>query len=167
MRKAWLVFRREYLERVKAKSFIVSTLLIPAFIYGVTVVPTQLATRKSGGLRKLAIVTSNQPTADAIAKKLEAPKSGNKYQLTVKVTDDPKASEGLKQQIESGALDGYLWLTNEAIDKGKVEFVANSTSDVVEISELHDAINTGVVRGRLAEKGIASADVEQMLKPVD
>src|SRR4051794_21611744 len=147
MRKAWLVFRREYLERVRAKSFIVSTFLIPAFIYGVTVVPTQLATRKSGGLRRLAIVTSNQPTADAIAKKLEAPKSGNKYELTLKVSDDPKESAALKQQIESGSLDGYLWLTNDAIEKGKVEFVANSTTDFVEISELHDALNTGVVRG--------------------
>ena len=167
MRKAWLVFRREYLERVRAKSFIVSTFLIPAFIYGVTVVPTQLATRKSGGLRRLAIVASDQATADAVQKKLEAPKSGNKYELTRKVSDDPKESAALKQQIESGSLDGYLWLTNDAIEKGKVEFVANSTSDFVEISELHDAINTGVVRGRLAQKGIASADVEQMLKPVD
>ncbi len=167
MRKAWLVFRREYLERVRSRSFIVSTLLIPAFIYAVTVLPTQLATRKGGSVRRLAIVASNQATAEAIANKLDSPKSGNKYELELKVTDDPRQSDALKQQVESGALDGYLWLTDNAIKDGKAVYVASSTSDFVEISELHSAVNTGIVRGRLAGRGISSDDVEQMLKPVE
>jgi ABC-2 type transport system permease protein len=167
MRKTWLIIRREYLERVRAKSFLISTVLIPAFIYGVTVLPTKLATRKGGETRHIVIVASNQQVADAIAKKLETSKSGTRYEVDRQVTDDPKATDALKQQIESGGLDGYLWLTNDAINNGKAVYVARSTSDFVEISELHSAVNTGVVRGRLAERGIAPSDVEQMLKPVE
>ena len=32
MHNAWVILKREYLERVRTKSFIVSTLLLPAFI---------------------------------------------------------------------------------------------------------------------------------------
>jgi ABC-2 type transport system permease protein len=167
MRKAWLVLRREYLERVRAKSFLVSTLLIPAFIYGVTVLPTQLATRKGSGSRHIAVVASNDRVAQAVVNKLTSAKSENKYQVDVKVTDDPKERDVLRKQIQLGDLDGYLWLTNDAINNGKVEYVANSTSDFVEIGDLHSAVNSGVVRARLAERGISSDQADQMLKPVE
>jgi ABC-2 type transport system permease protein len=167
MRKTWLVIRREYLERVRAKSFLISTVLIPAFIYGVAILPTQLAMRKGGGEQRLAIVTANPRVGEAIAKKLESPKSDIKYSVEIKSVDDPKERDDLKQQIESGTLDGYLWVTDEAINSGKVEYVGNSTSDFVAIGQLHDAVNTGVIRARLAEKGVSADEAEKMLKPVD
>jgi ABC-2 type transport system permease protein len=167
MRNTWLVIRREYLERVRAKSFLISTLLIPAFIYGVTVLPTQLATRKSSQSRHFAVVTSSQRVGDAIVKELASSKSGNKYQLDVKVSDDFAQQDALKHEIESGSLDGYLWLTNDAIAKNKVEFVAASTSDFVEIGELHSAVDKGVVRARLGDRGISPDEAEQVLKPID
>ena len=41
MRNTWLMIRREYLERVRTRSFLMSTiLLIPAFMFGVTVLPS-------------------------------------------------------------------------------------------------------------------------------
>ena len=167
MRNTWLVIRREYLERVRAKSFLISTLLIPAFIYAVTVLPTQFAMRKSGGTHRLAIVASSQAFADAVAKRLESKSSENKYVVQAKVTDNPLQRDELKQQIKAGALDGYLWVTDDAIKSGKVEYVASSTSDFVQIAELRSAVNTGVLRGRLSQRGVLPDEAEQLLKPVD
>src|SRR5690242_12693141 len=149
MRNTWLVIRREYIERVRAKSFLISTLLIPAFIYAVTVLPTQLATRKANSHLHVAIVTSSPRTGEAIAKQLEAVKSGNKYQVEIKTADDQQVRVNLKSQVESGTIDGYLWLTDDAINQGKVEYAASSTSDFVQIGELHSAVNTGITRARL------------------
>lgn len=167
MRNTWLVIRREYIERVRAKSFIVSTVLIPAFIYAVTVLPTQLATRKANSNLHVAVVTSNVRTGEAIAKQLQSVTSGNKYQVEVKTADDPQLRQSLKSQVESGAIDGYLWLTDDAINEGKVEYAASSTSDFVQIGELHSAVNTGVARARLGERGVSADEAEKMLKPVD
>jgi ABC-2 type transport system permease protein len=167
MRNTWLIMRREYLERVRAKSFLISTVLIPAFIYGVAILPTQLAMRKGGGSRHIALVTSNARVAEAIASKLRAPKSETKYELELKTAADPKERENLNALVAAGSLDGYLWLTDDALAKGKVEYVASSATDFVEISELHSAINTGVVRARLADRGISAEDSERMLKPVE
>src|SRR3954452_10425943 len=134
MRNTWLVIRREYLERVRAKSFLISTLLIPAFIYGVTVLPTQLATRKGSSTRRIAVVTSDPRVSEAITNKLQSTTSGNKYEVQTKVGGDTSQRDALKKDIESGSLDGYLWLASDAIASGKVEYVSSSTSDFVEIS---------------------------------
>lgn len=167
MRNTWLIIRREYLERVRAKSFLISTVVIPAFIYGVAILPTQLAMRKGGGSRHIAVVTSNERVAQAIANKLQTPKSETKYELELKTAADPKERENLNARVAAGSLDGYLWLTEDALANGKVEYVASSATDFVEISELHSAINTGVVRARLADRGISAEDSERMLKQVE
>ena len=54
MHNVWLIIRREYLERVRTKSFIISTLLLPAFMFGVTVLPSKLAMMKGDGVAELA-----------------------------------------------------------------------------------------------------------------
>ena len=42
MRNTWLVIKREYLERVRQRSFIVLTLLLPAIMIGAFVIPAKL-----------------------------------------------------------------------------------------------------------------------------
>jgi ABC-2 type transport system permease protein len=34
MRKVWMLIQREYLERVRSRSFVIFTLLMPAFMAG-------------------------------------------------------------------------------------------------------------------------------------
>ena len=43
MHKIWLIIQREYLVRVRKKSFIVMTLLGPILMAGLIIVPTYLA----------------------------------------------------------------------------------------------------------------------------
>jgi ABC-2 type transport system permease protein len=167
MRNTWLVIRREYIERVRAKSFIVSTVLIPAFIYAVTVLPTQLATRKASSNLHLVIVTSSERTGEAVARQLQSVTSGDTYRPDIKVGDGPQLRANLRSQVESGAIDGYLWLTDDAINQGRVEYAASSASDFVQIGELHSAVNTGVARARLADRGVSAEEAEKMLKAVD
>jgi ABC-2 type transport system permease protein len=167
MRNTWLVIRREYVERVRAKSFLISTLLIPAFIYAVTVLPTQLATRKSSQSVHLAIATSNPRVGEAIGQQLQSLKSGDKYSVEVRTVADQHEREKLRSEVQSGSLDGYLWLTEDAINSSKIDYVSTSTSDFVQIGELQSAVNTGVVRARLAERGVTADQAEQMLKPVN
>ncbi len=45
MGKVLVVFKREYLERVRSRWFIVATLLGPVFLAAITILPTVLAAR--------------------------------------------------------------------------------------------------------------------------
>ncbi len=62
MRNTWLIIKREYLERVRTRSFIVLTLLLPAIVGGAFILPMKIATMKSGGKTPhLVVVTSSLP----------------------------------------------------------------------------------------------------------
>ena len=45
MRNIFLIARREYLERVRSKAFIIMTLLIPGLMFAITAGPAMIATR--------------------------------------------------------------------------------------------------------------------------
>lgn len=55
MNKTFLILKREYLTRVKKKSFIITTLLVPFFMAGIIVIPTWLAMKGDKQERKIAI----------------------------------------------------------------------------------------------------------------
>src|SRR6266850_2375086 len=56
MRKFLAVVKREYTERVRAKMFIVVTLLAPVVISGFAVAPSLIFSIKSGGPLRIAVV---------------------------------------------------------------------------------------------------------------
>ncbi len=56
MSKFWAVFRREYAQVVKKKSFLVGLILTPALMAGVMVLPAILATMKSSTTEHLAVI---------------------------------------------------------------------------------------------------------------
>ena len=58
MNKLALIIKREYLSRVRKKSFIIMTLLTPLFMIGIFVIPTMLALNDEGK-SSMAIIDEN------------------------------------------------------------------------------------------------------------
>ncbi|MBN1927571.1 MAG: ABC transporter permease, partial [Prolixibacteraceae bacterium] len=56
MNKIFIIFKREYLTRVKKKSFLVLTLLMPLLFGGLMFLPGYLATRENKEAHKVAVV---------------------------------------------------------------------------------------------------------------
>ena len=165
MRNTWLIIRREYLERVRTRAFIVSTILLPAFMFGVTVLPSLLASRKSKSARHIVVAASDQSVADAISKQLSSNDNEGTYTPETRIATDATQQE-LNQAVSSGAIDGYLWVTNDAIAQGEVTFAAANTSDFVEGGELRAAVNSGVRRARLQARGLSAAETDDIMKSV-
>src|ERR1039457_5891574 len=61
MRNTWLIIKREYLERVRTRSFIVLTLLLPAIVGGAFILPMKIATMKSGNKAPHLVVVTSSP----------------------------------------------------------------------------------------------------------
>ena len=79
----WLVARREYLERVRAKSFLVMTILIP-LIMGGLIGGAAYLNRNLGSAGHLAVVTDNPQFANDLQTEMTPgsgvkPKSRSRY----------------------------------------------------------------------------------------
>lgn len=167
MRNTWLVIRREFLERVRAKSFIISTILMPAFVFAITVLPTKLMSMKSNDVMHLVVAASNIEIADAVDKQLHSKEIERKYQVDKQVvTDDSQARQALDDEVKNKKVGGYIWLTNQAIKDDKVAFVALSTSDFIINNNVRGAASDGVTRARLLQHGVSGTELDALMKPV-
>ncbi|HMK31635.1 MAG TPA: ABC transporter permease [Terriglobales bacterium] len=168
MRNVWLIIRREYVERVRTKAFLISTLILPLFMLAVTVLPAKLAGMKAEGTRHIVVVTSRSSLGEAVKRQLT---KGTEAEGAYRIEIDDRVTEGerelLRSRVSDGSLDGFLWLSDDAIASRKVTYAARETSDFIEDAGLGSALTVALMKERLAERGIAGADAENLLKDVN
>ena len=181
MRNIFLIAKREYLERVRSKAFIIMTLLIPGLMFAVTALPTIIATHSGGKAKHLVIVASDERTAESIRQQLEewsrktrnqtgdrrrsAPQLGA---LTIDVDTNTSEAEraALTQKVTQKQLDGVVFATDDALKAKKVEFLTRDVSSIITNSELERGLNDALRRRLLRNKGMSDAEIESALKPV-
>ena len=73
MLNVWLVAKREYLERIRAKSFLIMTILIPILMGGL-VYGAALANGRSGSNLHIAVVTQDPQFGADLKSELESTK---------------------------------------------------------------------------------------------
>jgi ABC-2 type transport system permease protein len=71
MKKFFAVVKREYVQRVRTKFFVISTVLGPLIMAGFAVVPALMFGIKSGGPTRLAIVDQTGKVYERVARELK------------------------------------------------------------------------------------------------
>ena len=167
MRNIGLILRREYLERVRTKSFVISTILLPLFMAGMVILPTKLVMLKNDHVKHIALVSNNADVAKSVASQLtDGTRFGTKY--TVDIISDTSEDERakLRDQVSSGQLDGFIWLSDDAIASRDVTYGTRETSDFTEDAGLQSAVSSAIMKHELASHGIPASDVDSLLKDV-
>jgi ABC-2 type transport system permease protein len=166
MLNVWLIAKREYLERVRAKSFLLMTILIPLLMGGL-VYGAALANGRSSS-KRMAVVTQDLQFGTDLKSELE---TGKDSKMTVEVVSPPTADtrDMLDQKLRDRALDGYLWVTPPATPHTRptFEWVPKAKADILTPSLLRQAIRTVLTREGLGSAGMLKPDVDSLLKPVD
>jgi len=164
-----LIARREYLERVRAKSFAVMTVLIPVLMGGL-LFGAALINRSLGSARHLAVITQKPAFAADLRTELTE-RDQDPPQLDLHSPSEPDLRGRLNAELHErhSTLDGYLITipSSEPSAQGDYEWVPKSKADVVTKSRIADAIRGALTRERLADSGMAAADVDKLLAPVD
>jgi ABC-2 type transport system permease protein len=177
MLNVWLIAKREYLERIRAKSFLIMTILIPLLMGGL-VYGAALANGRSGSNLHIAVVTQDQTFGADLKSELESTKhvdSGRdsaKQGVTKVEVISPPATETrafLDNQLRDRKLDGYIWVTPSPTPHTRptFEWVSKSKADILTPSLLGQGIRTTLTREGLGNLGMPSSDVDSLLKPVD
>ncbi len=178
MRNVWLIFRREYLERVKTKSFLVFTILIPLLMGGMFIVPMLLAGRRGSGVSKVVVVAENESVAKAVEQQLNSEAktvsadsrtgkdSGPTYAVTISTKLTEEEASRLRQEVSAGRVDGFLWITPDALNSRKIAYSTKDSTDFGNNFALQSAVQMALVKHELAGHGIAAEDAAKLLKPV-
>jgi ABC-2 type transport system permease protein len=166
MRNIWLIIRREYLERVRTRSFLISTILFPAMMLGFTILPAKMASMKSNATRHIAVVSENADFANAVKTQLEESKNA-KFAVDVNTEPTDATRTRLKSDVSASKLDGYVWLTKEAVDARTVNYYARETGDFIEVSTLQGALRSALMRRELMGHGMTPAEIDKMTNQLE
>jgi ABC-2 type transport system permease protein len=175
MLNVWLVAKREYLERIRAKSFLIMTILIPILMGGL-VYGAALANGRSGSNLHIAVVTPDPQFGADLKSELESTtrsdrdsaKQGiTKVDVISPPTSDTRAI--LDNRLRNRKLDGYIWVTPSTTPHTRptFEWVSKSKADILTPSLLGQGIRTALTREGLGNLGMPASDVDTLLKPVD
>ena len=181
MRNTWIILKREYLERVRTRTFLVLTLLAPAIMTALMILPAKLATMGEK-LQHFVIVASTQQFGEMVRQQmLEEPMGGeeaeaegsatqrkpeDQYVIDVDTNSTETEQASLRDNVSNRDIDGFLWLTDDAIAAHKVDWDTREMAGSREKSWIGDAVNRIVKQQELAKAGLPSAQAQELLTPV-
>ncbi len=192
LKNTWLIIKREYLERVRQRSFIVLTVLLPAIVGGAFFIPAKLSSMKSSKTQHLVVVTSDQKFGEIVRQQLlssakadddkasadknkedkeekdldDDNKSSNNYTIDVDSTPTEAEQAVLQNRVSSGDIDGYLWLNDDAVTARKVTYEGRESSGFMEKSWLSEQLDRAILLRELEQRGVSRDQADVMLKPV-
>lgn len=181
MHNILIIAKREYLERVRTRSFVIMTFFIPALMFGAIALPTMLLTRGSNETKRMVVVAADRDMAEMIRSRIEqkqAEKPQNPltsdqrglppthFTIEVSTNATPTERDVLTQKVNQKQLDGFLWATPDAIAAKKLDFVTNDTSSFIENGSLSETVGDALLRHELKTKGLQEKDIEGALNRV-
>ena len=169
MNRLWAIVRREYLERVRSKAFLIATLLGPILMAALTIAPALLAGRAGKPLH-LALLDETGRLKGALEAALKTKRLQDQPRFILETAGDGdlEANErALKTKVLEGRLDGYLKLPKDALTRSAAEYYGKTVSNMVDIRLLEDAVSSAITSERLTGAGVDRSRVEELTRGAD
>ncbi len=146
----WAVIRREYLQRVRSKAFIFTTIALPVFMAGVFLLPMYFANRDQEGERRIAVVDSTGALYERVAADLDA--SGWDVQA-----EPVGAVDAMPQRVRDGDFGGYLVLGSGTLATGEAVFAAAEQPSALDRLTLRTTVSRAALEVGLERSGVDAA----------
>ena len=169
--KLWAVIRREYLERVQTKAFIIGSLLGPVFIAGVLFVPALLTMRnlRADATSSLIVIDATgaglgERLRTALTPTTAAPNAGT---IDVRVTpvDGIAAAESLATKaVVSKEVDGYVVLDARTLRGERARYAGRKATAVGDMRRLETALRTSTLAERLESANLSPSLVDSLTR---
>jgi ABC-2 type transport system permease protein len=168
MAKLWAVIKREYLERVRSKWFLIATLFGPIFFSAIIIVPAWLASR-------------NKATSDIYNMViLDATGSGFGHRLAVNIAGDSTNSARMPtvtnvapsdltpaeslatRQVMSNTKNGYVVIDQQTLAGESARYAGRNATSIADMDRIKTAIRETILASRLEKVGLDNARMKEI-----
>jgi ABC-2 type transport system permease protein len=175
--KLWAVVKREYIERVRTRGFLIGTVLGPLLMSAMMIVPA-LAARSGGKPLRVAVLDATGALRQPVEDALRAARFDGKARFDVQGMPTPEAGPAalaapgpgeaeLKKAVLEGRLDGYLHLPADAVASGSASYYGRNVSNRIDLRTMERTVSDVLVGRRLAGAGLDPAKVKDLTKQLD
>lgn len=165
--KTLVVFKREYLERVRSKWFIIATVLGPVFLGLITILPIVLSskTKSSERLSDIVLIDATGTGLGArVAKTLASftPKAPAPRLVTVTADKVPAEEARATQEVIDREVVGYMVLDSSTTAGNSLRYAGRNATSLIDVQILERTVQQAVLARRLEAEGIDGARVSML-----
>jgi len=163
------VARREYVERVRTKAFVIATFIGPILMAGLMLGPALIAARQRDKPQRLAVVASG-PLRIAVEQALSQRRDRGEPRFVIALSSEEpieKQRARLRQEVLTGQLDGYLYLPPDVLTASNGEYYGKSVSNLSEMRVLERTVEEALVAQRLSAEGVDPGRVKSVMRRLD
>lgn len=167
MAKLWAIIKREYLERVRSKWFLIATFLGPIFFAAIIIVPAWLASR-SKATSDVYNITILDATGTSFGHRLAdaiAADTADRKRIVV----DSLAPAELTQAESLATRDvmqkgkvGYLVVNQQTVAGEAAHYAGRNASSIPDMTQLRNALRQTILAQRLENIGIDNSRTKQL-----
>ena len=160
MDKLWVITAREYLERVRTRWFLFSTVFGPVFFAVLMILPAIIArrTKASEDVSRIVVLdATGHRLGHRIADGLSVGMIGDTARTRVQDVSPDRlapAESAATREIVRGELTGYLVLDSAALDGRRVRYAGRNASAEADMEMLRRVVRESVMETRLEMAGV-------------
>jgi ABC-2 type transport system permease protein len=173
IRRVAIIAKREYLERVKTRSFLLSTFVTPVLMGTFLLVPALISSSTARSIisdserpARIVIASDNLALAELARGELTRQR-GTNCEASVVSPATPAERERLDKRLDASELEGYVWLDGPALASRHVVFTTRRMADVILQRRLGDALSYAFAAQSMVKHGSSAGDVAATLRSVD
>jgi ABC-2 type transport system permease protein len=168
MAKLWAIIKREYLERVRSKWFLIATFFGPIFFSAIIIVPAWLASRS-----KATTDVYNTTILDATG-------TGFGHRLAINIAGDSTNPSRLPPvrlvppseltQAESAAThevmrkehSGYIVVNQETLAGESARYAGTNATSIADMAQIKSAIRQTILASRMEKEGLNDQKLKEI-----
>jgi len=168
MDKFWVVAKREYLERVRSRWFVMMTLFVPVFITAIFLIPAWVTARSASGTasRNIVILDATgtglgKRVADVLTRDTTAVRASNAAPAPqpqvreVTAASLPAAEDSaMRAVMRPNNLVGYLVLDDSTLSTRRIRYAGRNASSIVDTDKLKSAVRQAFTAVMLQREGV-------------
>ena len=171
MRVVWLVMRWEYLTRIRSKFFLISSILMPLFIIGLTFIPVLLLQEEAVQGLTLAVVDETGDWAQRIGDLLDdryRESGGQPRYPRYSLSSADRYGQRMEAAalLEGGVIDAYLVIDPAFGATGAVSYIARVQGHIFEQEQIRRAVQRVWTRAIFERRQVSLALLESLERDI-
>ncbi len=167
MSKVLAIIKREYLQRVRTKAFLIGTILGPVFMAAIVGAPILLAATEKGGQQRIMVIDRTGVLWSELKEGLRDTLSDGRPRFILdQVAPDEADLAVLDAWVREKSLDGYLVLPEEVFEGEPARYAARTVSNLRLIRAVEKSVDDAVLNERVQREGLDEGVVERITRPV-
>jgi len=157
MNKISVIIKREYITRVRKKSFIIMTILAPVLMAAIIILPTALMMNQDGDFKKIAVIEDKSDLFNGVIKNTKDAEFV--YLENTKIED-------LKSSFEAAGYYGVLYISPELVNTpNAIELISKKQPPIGLLQHIESSLEKEIERQKLLAFKIENLD--EIMKTID